>query len=94
MKRILRLRQEIDEIDEAILQLLKKRIDVSKRIGKTKKILHLPLRDHDREDEIYLTINETASQIGLPPQTRAQLKTIYREIISLSLSAQGSNVNT
>ena len=72
MKRILRLRQEIDEIDEAILQLLKKRIDVSKRIGKTKKILHLPLRDHDREDEIFLKINETASQIGLPPQTRTQ----------------------
>ena len=38
-KRILELRQKIDTLDEEIIQLLKKRMGISKEVGKLKEKL-------------------------------------------------------
>jgi len=51
-KRILQLRKEIDNLDEEIIQLLKKRMRISKEVGKLKEKLDIPVEDKIREQEI------------------------------------------
>ena len=51
-KQILELRQQIDDLDEDIIQLLKKRMGISKEVGKLKEKLDIPVEDKNREDEI------------------------------------------
>ena len=60
-KRILELRQQIDAIDEEVIRLLKKRMGISKEVGKLKEELHIPVEDKDREEEI---IHRLTSQAG------------------------------
>ncbi|HPG43903.1 MAG TPA: chorismate mutase [Acholeplasmataceae bacterium] len=43
------LRKEIDLIDEQMMELFKKRMAVSKQIGKVKIMMGLPIVDHTRE---------------------------------------------
>ena len=47
-----KLRQEIDQIDCKIFQLLEKRFVAVKKIGKYKKINSLPIRNVEREKAI------------------------------------------
>ena len=51
-KRILQLRKEIDNLDEEIIQLLKKRMRISKEVGELKEKLDIPVEDKIREQEI------------------------------------------
>ena len=51
-KRILQLRKEIDNLDEEIIQLLKKRMHISKKVGQRKEKLEIPVEDKSREKEI------------------------------------------
>ena len=60
-KRILNLREEIDKIDEKIIALLKSRMDVSKKVGELKAVLHIPVEDKGREDEIIQRLGELAN---------------------------------
>ncbi|MDY0295004.1 MAG: chorismate mutase [Acholeplasmataceae bacterium] len=46
------LRKEIDVIDEQMMELFKKRMSVSKNIGKLKKVMGLPIIDNAREEMI------------------------------------------
>lgn len=60
-KRILKLRRKIDSIDEEIIQLLKKRMQISKDVGDLKEVLHMPVEDKLREEEI---IDRLTKQAG------------------------------
>ena len=60
-KRILELRQQIDQLDEDIIQLLKKRMGISKEVGKLKEELDIPVEDKGREQEI---IDRLTQQVG------------------------------
>ena len=51
-KRILELRQQIDMLDKEIIQLLMKRMGISKEVGKLKEELDIPVEDKSREKEI------------------------------------------
>ncbi len=53
MDEIKRLRTEIDEIDETIVELLEKRLLVVKKIGKLKYNANMGLTDLNREKEIF-----------------------------------------
>lgn len=46
------LRKEIDVIDEQMMELFKKRMSVSKNIGRLKKVMGLPIIDNAREEMI------------------------------------------
>ena len=61
-KRILNLREEIDEIDEKIITLLKSRMDISKKVGELKVALHIPVEDKGREEEIIQRLCELANR--------------------------------
>ena len=59
-KRILEQRKAIDEIDEKIISLLKKRMTVSKKVGELKAELQIPIEDKSRESEIIERLSELA----------------------------------
>ena len=85
MEKILSLRKKIDEIDEQILRFLKERVEVSRSIGKTKREHGIPVRDYEREDELYANVMRKASELGL---NQREVKAVYREIIAMSVHAQ------
>jgi len=61
-KRILELRQQIDKLDEEIISLLKKRMGVSREVGKLKERLDIPVEDKTRENEIIDRLTQQAGQ--------------------------------
>ncbi len=61
-KRILELRQKIDTLDEEIIQLLKKRMGISKEVGKLKEKLDIPVEDMVREQEIIDRLTQRAGR--------------------------------
>ncbi len=61
-KRIIELRQQIDNIDEDIIQLLKTRMGISREVGKLKEKLDIPVEDTNRENEIIERLTQQASQ--------------------------------
>jgi len=61
-KRIQKLREQIDEIDEEIIQFLKKRMGISKEVGKLKDELHIPIEDKKREKEIIDRLTKIAGR--------------------------------
>ena len=61
-KRILELRQLIDELDEDIIFLLKKRMEISKEVGRLKEELDIPVEDKNRENEIIERLTQQAGK--------------------------------
>tara|TARA_B100000945_G_scaffold274681_1_gene238214 strand:+ start:17 stop:277 length:261 start_codon:yes stop_codon:yes gene_type:complete len=61
-KRILELREQIDKLDEKIIGLLKKRMEISKKVGFIKEQLAIPVEDQKRELEIIRRLTQYAGQ--------------------------------
>ena len=61
-RRILELRQQIDDLDEDIIQLLKKRMGISKEVGRLKEELDIPVEDKTRENEIIERLTHQTGQ--------------------------------
>jgi len=91
LEKILSLRRKIDEIDEQILRFLKERVEACRSIGKMKRERGIPVRDYEREDELYAKVMRRASELGLNPH---EVKAVYREIIAMSLRVQESDTKT
>jgi chorismate mutase len=91
LEKILSLRRKIDEIDEQILRFLKERVEISRSIGKTKREHGIPVRDYEREDELYAKVMRRASKLGLNPH---EVKAVYREIIAMAIRAQEFETKT
>ncbi len=91
MEKILPLRRKIDEIDEQILRFLKERVEICKSIGKTKRKHGIPIRDYQREDELYTNVVRKASELGLNPH---EVRAVYREIITMCTYTQESGTKT
>ena len=71
------LRNKINEIDNEILSLYLKRMNISKQIGQYKKEHNLPIYDSKREEEL---INNLLNKID-----NNELKENYKKIIQLIL---------
>ncbi|NOZ63374.1 MAG: prephenate dehydratase [Caldiserica bacterium] len=78
------LRKLVDKVDEEILLLLNKRASLSKEIGKIKKEKNLPIFDPRREEEVVDKIVKK----NKGPLDDKQLRSIYREILSISRNLQ------
>ncbi len=81
------IRKKIDEIDDKLVVLLKQRMDLCKSIGEEKRKAGLPVKDHRREDEVYLHVMAKALEFGLDPQ---KVETVFKEIVALSVFIQGA----
>jgi len=83
------LRRRIDETDEQILRLLKERVEIGKIIGKTKREHGIPVKDRQREDELYKRIVKRALELGLDPR---DVRAVYQKIITMSIHAQEKEI--
>ena len=81
------LRKKIDTVDEKIVLLLNVRMDLCKNIGAIKAKNGLSVKDHRREDEVYLHVMAKALESGLDPQ---KIEAIFKDIIALSVFVQGA----
>ncbi|MCK5221929.1 MAG: chorismate mutase [Candidatus Aminicenantes bacterium] len=80
MKTIIELRKEIDQIDEEVVKLLIKRMDVSKAIGKSKE----KITDKSREMTVIINALNTSEE-KLDPTF---LRELYELIIAESKRIQ------
>ena len=78
-------RTEIAAIDNEIVQLLKKRLDVALKTGPLKRELGIPILDPSREATVIRTAVECARELGLPEE---DVRDIFWHILKLSRAAQ------
>lgn len=79
------LRSQIDDLDEQIIALLTKRLQIAQKIGKIKKeTSSTPLCDPKREAEILEKISQRVDN----PKLKLNLIKIYQEILNESKAAQ------
>jgi len=81
------LRKKIDIVDEKLILLLKQRMDLCKKIGAIKAQNGMAVKDHRREDEVYLHVMAKALEAGLDPQ---KVEAIFKNIVALSVFVQGA----
>ena len=62
-----KLRVEIDGVDKALVEVLAKRFEISRRIGQCKKEQGLPPRDERREREMLQQRKALAKEHGIDP---------------------------
>lgn len=67
MKRFQQLRKEIDKLDSEILRLLGKRFSLTRKIGKIKQEIDLPIKDAKRESLILEKGQKQAKKLGINP---------------------------
>ncbi len=66
---VMKIRKQINIIDDEIIKLLNKRMQLCKEIGEIKKMRNMPIEDCKRENEIL--------------QKAGIFKSVFKEIISL-----------
>lgn len=76
-KELIDLRIKIDSLDEQIVKLLNKRVDLANTIGSVKRKLGLPVYVPEREDEVIQNIQKMNSG----PLSSEALKRLYERII-------------
>jgi chorismate mutase-like protein len=80
-------REEIDKIDNELLQLLHKRIEIVKVIGSSKKTVGLPVHDPVREQAMYEALAQKAQAQGVDIET---VKAVWQTIIDHSKQTQSN----
>ena len=78
-------REQIDEIDESLWQLVLQRQQVSRQIGEVKKKSNLPVLQVDRYNELLSTRTQWAEQNGLSADVA---KKITEALHESSIAAQ------
>ncbi len=62
------LRDQIDEVDKQMLELLAKRLSLVEQVGEVKSRHGLPIYAPDREAAMLASRREEAAKKGIPPQ--------------------------
>ena len=78
------LRDEIDQIDEQVVNLLNKRVRAAAEIGKIKHEMGVDPYDPSREEQVFEKI-EGLNEGSIPHDS---LRAIYREVISSSIALE------
>ncbi|WP_028844269.1 prephenate dehydratase [Thermodesulfovibrio thiophilus] len=85
-ERLAKLRKNIDNIDKKILKLLNQRAELAIQIAEIKKAEGLSFYDSVREREVLKNL----AQLNEGPFSDKTIKTLFREILSATLSLQES----
>ncbi len=78
------IRQDIDAIDEQLVSLLSRRVELAQEVGRVKGKDNRPYFTPERERQIY----EKLDQVNPGPLQNRQLAAIFREIISAARAAE------
>lgn len=76
-------RQEINDIDQQLIDLLSRRLVVAGKIAAAKQAHNLPILDQAREDAVYQRVTDLA-----PAAQAAYVKTLFTDIMLVSKQYQ------
>lgn len=82
------IRRQVDKIDSQLIDLLAKRLDLSKECGKLKKAQGHPVQDKVREAQIFMHVQHKAKELGLDP---VYAQSVYVLILAESRSVQNES---
>ncbi|MDE5607978.1 MAG: bifunctional 3-deoxy-7-phosphoheptulonate synthase/chorismate mutase type II [Muribaculaceae bacterium] len=81
------LRQHIDALDTELLEILAKRMDISRQIGRYKKDHNIPVVQTERYDDILRSRISQAAEIGIPDDfVRHIFSLIHEESVRLQVN--------
>lgn len=86
-ERLHTLRQQVDDTDEKIVELLRRRLEIVLQMAECKGAAGLPLRDMNREQQVLRRI-ELLNQQRQPTLPSEPLAEIFKAVMRLSLRAQ------
>lgn len=79
------LRQEVERIDRALVQLIAERVEIARKIGVVKRERELPTLDPAREAAVVRRAGSLAREAGLDDE---DVRYIFWHLIGLSRRAQ------
>ena len=82
MRDLSEIRKEIDQIDNELIALFKRRMDCAKEVGIYKKANNIPVLNQKREDEILAEVQEKGGEYG------AAARLLFSNIMELSRALQ------
>jgi chorismate mutase len=85
VRRLATLREEIEQVDRQIIDLVVHRARLAREAGDVKRIANLPLLDPVREARVMETAAEAARQAGIPD---ADVRQIFRLLIAIARKSQ------
>lgn len=85
MDKLNKLREEINSIDLEIISLIKKRLDVVKKVGKIKKESNLPIKNPARERELITLLTNQARKAKIPQEL---IKIIWKEFFKIAYKVE------
>jgi chorismate mutase len=85
MEQISQLRNEIDDVDNQILVLLKQRVEICRTIGSLKKKFNMAVQDSSRENCVYEQVKKIAADLGLDSE---KIDSIYHQIVNMCSAVQ------
>jgi len=80
------LRKNIDETDAKIIRLIAERIRIAEEIGREKRKQGKQIQDVNREERVLKNVRKVSQEENINPE---DLESIYRQIVTVSKSAQG-----
>lgn len=80
------LRQKIEAIDRALIQLIVERVELAKEVGLAKQAAGLPTLDHSREAAVVRRAAKLARDAGL--ECDDEIRQIFWQLIALARRAQ------
>ncbi|MFC1896352.1 prephenate dehydratase domain-containing protein, partial [Thermodesulfobacteriota bacterium] len=83
-EKLRRLREEIDRIDDAIVDLLNRRLNAASEIGRAKRQASLPITDETRERQILKRLEEK----NKGPMSAGTLRFLFSEIMAAARQVQ------
>ncbi|MCS5950610.1 chorismate mutase [Klebsiella pneumoniae subsp. pneumoniae] len=79
------LRDQIDEVDKALLSLLAKRLELVAEVGEVKSQYGLPIYVPERESAMLASRREEAAALGVPPDL---IEDVLRRVMRESYSSE------
>ena len=81
MRDLIEIRKDIDEIDNDLIELFKRRMDCAKEVGCYKKERGVPILNQQRENEILAEVQEKGGEYGeYAKELFAKLMELSREL--------------
>lgn len=78
-------RSEIERIDEQIIELIDRRMEISRKIYEAKRELCLPISDPERERLVLSRATDLATELNLDS---GAIKSIFETLIRMSVNKQ------
>ena len=79
------LREEIEAIDRSLIELIARRVDLAREVGRAKRAEGLPTLDPAREAAVVRRAGQVAREVGIEDE---DVRYIFWHLIGLSRRAQ------